>query len=224
MAVNVEEFIHQIEQEPVFRERLSALIASKQPAIRMTYPEFLEWANEDTLSEWNKGEVSMASPASYRHQELVQFLTSVLGIYAETRHLGVICPAPFQIKLEHSGREPDILFIANGHLDRLKPTYLDGPADVVVEIISLDSAERDRGTKFLEYEAAGIPEYWLLDPLRQWAEFYVLGAEKCYNVAFAGRQGVYRSTTIAGLWLRVEWLWQTPLPLVLDVIREIGLI
>jgi Uma2 family endonuclease len=224
MAVNVEEFIHQIEQEPVFRERLSALIASKQPEIRMTYPEFLEWADEDTLSEWHKGEVSMASPASLRHQDIAGFLMAIFRMYSEINQLGVVYPAPFQMKLEHSGREPDILFIANDHLDRLKQTYLDGAADLVVEIISLDSTERDRGTKFLEYETAGIPEYWLLDPLRQWAEFYVLGAEKCYNVAFAGRQGVYHSTTITGLWLRVEWLWQTRLPLVLDVIREIGLI
>jgi len=166
----------------------------------------------------------MASPASYRHQDIARFLTSILGIYVENHHLGVICPAPFQMKLEPSGREPDLIFIAAEHLDRLKATYLDGPADLVVEIISLDSVERDRGTKFLEYETAGVPEYWLLDPLRRWVEFYQLGEEGRYTTAFAGRENVYHAQAIPGFWLRVEWLWQVPLPPVLDVLRELGVI
>ena len=73
------------------------------------------------------------------------------------------------------GREPDILFIAREHLDRFRDTYLDGPADLVVEIISRDSRARDRGDKFYEYEQGGVREYWLLDYLRRQAEFYQLG-------------------------------------------------
>lgn len=102
--------------------------------------------------------------------------------------------------------------------------YLDCPADLVVEIISQESIERDRGTKFVEYEAAGIPEYWLIDPLRNWAEFYQLDENGCYIPAFAGRQGIYESPMLPGFCLRVDWLWQMPLPPVLDVLREMRLI
>ena len=52
--------------------------------------------------------------------------------------------------------------MASERLDRVHRTYLDGPADLVVEIVSPESAGRDRGEKYYEYEAAGIPEYWLL--------------------------------------------------------------
>jgi len=198
---------------------LEVLLATPEPGKmtrhKVTYEEFLAWADEDTLAEWVDGEVVMVAPASDRHQDLARFLISVLGIYVETRQLGVIRPAPFQMKLEH-GREPDLLFVAREHLGRLKETHLDGPADLVVEIISPESIERDRGTKFVEYEAGGIPEYWLLDPLRQWAEFYQLGEEGRYTVAFSGQVGIYRSRVMPGLWLRVEWFWQDPLP---DVAR-----
>ena len=50
--------------------------------------------------------------------------------------------------------------MATEHLDRLTDSHLSGPADLAVEIVSPDSLGRDRGDKFAEYGAAGIPEYW----------------------------------------------------------------
>jgi Uma2 family endonuclease len=195
----------------------------------MTYEEFLGWANEDTLAEWvalpgeEVGEVVMTSPASDQHQNLADFLIAVLRPYVESHGLGWVRSAPFQMKLAH-GREPDLLFVATEHLDRLREAFLDGPADVVIEIVSPESVSRDRGEKFYEYEAGGVREYWLIDPLRQVAEFYRLGERGHYGVALAGREGVYRSEVLAGFWLRVEWLWQEPLPKTLDVLHELGLL
>ena len=126
------------------------------------------------------------------------------------------------MKLEHSGREPDLLFVAQEHLERLEETHLDGPADLVVEVVSPESAERDRGTKFYEYEKAGIPEYWLIDPQREQAEFYHLDAQGHYRLVSPDVEGVYRSKVICDFWLRVAWLWQPPQ--VLDALRELDLI
>ncbi|MBI4788678.1 MAG: Uma2 family endonuclease [Chloroflexi bacterium] len=123
-----------------------------------------------------------------------------------------------------SGREPDILFIANEHRDRLKTTFLDGPADVVVEIISPESIGRDRGEKFVEYETGGVAEYWLIDPEREQAEFYHLGTDQRYHSMAMGNHGIFRSQGIAGFWLRLEWLWQDPLPKLVDVLRELKVI
>ena len=215
-----------IEEEPVLRRRLREMMAEPpgSKAVKMTYEEFLDWADEDTLAEWVDGEVVMTTPASDRHQDLARFLTSVFGIYVEAHDLGVIRPAPFQMKLARSGREPDLLFLAREHLDRLKETYLDGPADLVVEIVSPASVGRDRGEKFYEYERAGIPEYWLIDPQVERAEFYQLAPAGKYELVSPDAGGTYRAAVLSGFWLRVEWLWQRPLPLVLDVVRELGLI
>ncbi|MFN3476202.1 MAG: Uma2 family endonuclease [Candidatus Methylomirabilales bacterium] len=189
-----------------------------------SYEEILAWLDEDTWAEWVNGEVVMLSPASDRHQDLVRFLTAVLSVFTEVRRLGMIRPAPFLMKTgpELPGREPDLLFVAASHLDRLKETYLDGPADVVVEIASPESGARDRGEKFYEYETGGVQEYWLIDSERGWAEFYRLGPEGRYRPIFAGREGLYRSEAIPDFWLRVEWLFQEPLPWPVRIVGEIA--
>lgn len=163
----------------------------------------------------------MTSPASEPHQDLVGFLGSVMRTFVEQHQLGRLLVAPFQMKLATSGREPDLLFVASERLDWIHRTYLDGPADLVVEIISPESIGRDRGEKYYEYEQAGIPEYWLLDPQIARAEFYQLGPEGQYRLVAPDTEGVYRSAVLPGFWLRVEWLWQQPLPRVLDVLREL---
>lgn len=202
---------------------LAALGSDDSTRARMTYDEFLAWADEDTLAEWVDGEVVlMPSPASTRHQRLTRFLVRVMSSYAELHDLGEVFEPPFQMRLEQSGREPDVLFIAQRHLDRLKDTYLDGPADIAVEIISPESVGRDRGNKFFEYQKAGIPEYWLLEPETERAEFYRLDSKGVYQLVAPGEDGIFRSSVLAGFWLRERWLWQEPLPNVDDVLYEVA--
>jgi len=210
-----------VRDDDLRRRLLAALLEPTQPR-PMTYEEFLAWADEDTLAEWVDGEVVMTSPAGYKHQDIADFLVSVLRSFVETRQLGAVLSAPFQMRLERTGREPDLLFVASAHLDRLRETYLDGPADLVVEIVSPESIGRDRGEKFYEYEQAGIPEYWLIDPQRERAEFYQLDEHGRYRLVWPDTEGVYRSKVLEGFWLRVDWLWQPPR--VLEVLRELHLI
>ena len=193
------------------RRQLLAALSENAPA-PITYEQFLDWADEDTLAEWVDGAIVMASPASARHQEVKTFLVRTLAGFVDLHQLGRIYDAPFQMKLAHSGREPDVLFVAASHLDRLKETYLDGPADLVIEIISPESVGRDRGDKFEEYREAGIPEYWLIDPRLDQANFYQLDTAGRYQDVVPNADGVYTSKALPGFWLRVEWLWQDPLP------------
>lgn len=190
---------------------------------RMTWQEFLDWMDEDIHAEWVDGEIVMTSPASNTHQDLSDFLTSILRLFVRRGNLGWVRSNPFLMRLagRPSGREPDILFVRREHLDRVRDTFLDGPADLVVEIISPESIGRDRGDKFVEYEQAGIPEYWLIDPLRRRAEFYNLSREGVYQLTEPDASGIYRSTQLDGFWLKVEWLWQDPLPDEEDVLKQI---
>ena len=205
---------------------LSAKVQAQPEATRkLSYKEFLE-QYADTHAEWVDGEIIMGQPPSYAHQDDSDFLTALLRFYVEVRKVGKIISAPFQMRLDEqkSGREPDLMFIANENLNRIKATYLDGPADMVIEIISPESIGRDRGEKFVEYEAAGIREYWIIDPQRKQAEFYFLNDENRYELLFSGREGLFHSRVIEGLDLRVEWLWQTPLPELKQVLHEMGVL
>jgi len=202
-------------------------VTKAPPDKKLTYEEFLAWCDEDTWAEWVDGEVVMVSPASERHQEIRRFLEALLGIYVEERGLGRVLGAPFQMHLGEPvrrGREPDLLFVARERLSSLKETYLDGPADLVVEIISPESRLRDRGEKFAEYELGGVREYWLFDPERREADFYRLDRRGRYRLVEPDREGWYESAAVPSFRLRVEWLWQVPPPRVLEVVKELGLL
>lgn len=191
---------------------------------KLSYEEFLQRYDEDAHAEWVDGEVIVLSPASNRHQDLSDFLTAILRAYVEAKQLGVVRSAPFQMRIGLSGREPDILFVAKEHLERLKESYLDGPADLVIEIISPESRLRDRGEKLAEYELAGVREYWLIDPDEQRADFYILGDDGRYDRRRPRSDGRYRSEVLAGFELDTHWLWRSPLPPVLDVLRTLTLV
>lgn len=203
-------------------EALRYVVRALEERPRMSYEEFLAWADEDTLAEWVNGQVEMTSPATNQHQDITDFLLSVLRPFVEQNRLGIVRSAPFQMKIGNAGREPDLLFLRQVHLDRLQDTHLDGPADLVVEVMSPESIGCDRGDKFFEYERAGIPEYWLIDPQTRRAEFYRLDDQGRYQLVLPDAEGIYRSAVLDGFWLRVDWLWQPPR--VLDVLRQLSLI
>lgn len=196
------------------------------PAGKVTFGEFLAWADEDTHAEWEDGEIVMVSPASREHQDLSDWLTAILRVYVRQRKLGWVISAPFLIQLQitQQGREPDLIFLKTENMDRFQDTYLLGPPDLVIEIVSSDSVSRDRGRKFVEYETEGIPEYWLIDPVRRQAEFYRLGDDHHYHLSLPDADDIYRSLSINGFWLKVDWLWQDPLPDELEILRQLGVL
>jgi Uma2 family endonuclease len=188
----------------------------------MTYQEFLNWPGDNHHVEWVNGRMVFMSPVTEPHENIRGFLYSLLKNFVEAHHLGRVYSESFQMKTgpDLPGRAPDVFFVANENLRRVTRMYLEGPADLVVEIISPGSRATDRGDKFYEYEQGGVPEYWLLDPERQQAEFYLRGSDGIYRLVPLGSDGVYRSKMLKDLWLRVEWLWQPLPPPILDVLRE----
>ena len=125
----------------------------------MSYEDFLI-RYDGRHAEWVDGDVIVPLPISDRHDAVSTFLTTILSIFVQSRGLGRVLIAPFQMKLGPTGpgREPEVMFVARGRLDRVLRTRLAGPADVAIEIISPDSIERDRPDKYAEYEATGVPE------------------------------------------------------------------
>ncbi len=191
---------------------------------KMTYEEFLDWADEDTHAEWVDGEVVFMRPVSNVHQDIGLFLISCLMSFVQERQLGRIFYAEFQMKLGPGlpGRQPDVMFVSTANLPRLKRNYLDGPADLAIEIISPESVERDRVQKFTEYQQGGVSEYWLINPLEQSATFYQRGENGLYHPADPDENGIYLSGVLEGFWLKVEWLWQSPPPTLRAVLGEWG--
>jgi Uma2 family endonuclease len=203
-------------------EEKARLATDPTSPVTITYDEFMQWADEDTLAEWVDGKIEMTSPASLRHQQVGIFLTNVLTTYATLLDLGIVLNAPFQMKLSRSGREPDVLFLSREHMDRLHDTRIEGPADLAVEILSPESTTRDRVTKLREYARDGVPEYWLIDPDRRTITFHQRAAGGAYQVVAPDEAGIYRAQAIPGFWLDVAWLRRDPLPAVESTVLAIA--
>ncbi|MDQ7029316.1 MAG: Uma2 family endonuclease [Ardenticatenia bacterium] len=183
--------------------------------LHMSYEEFLAWSGEDTHAEWEDGEVIVFMPPKDRHQDLVRFLAVLMDLFVQFYGLGTVRFAPFEMRLSPKGpsREPDILFVAAEHAGRLTEERLEGPADLVVEVVSEESVTRDRVKKFREYQEAGVREYWVIDsrPGQSGADFWVLEGGS-YRAGEVDEVGVYRSSVLPGFWLRLEWLQAERLP------------
>lgn len=175
----------------------------------MTREEFLRWGHAG-IAEWINGEVITMSVRN-EHQRVVDFLNRLIGIFVELFGLGILRSAPYAMRVAPDGniREPDLMFVRMANYQRLTPDLLDGPADLVVEVVSEESVARDYDHKFVEYQNGGVREYWILDPRpdRRRVSFFVLGPDRLYRPVALDEAGVYRSTVLPGFWLDPAWLW-----------------
>jgi Uma2 family endonuclease len=188
----------------------------------VTYRQFLTDTGIEAHTEWVDGQVQPMPLVSGIHQEIGGFLLTLTGTYVSHMALGQVLYRPFQMKTGPNlpGRAPDILFLAKANEKRLKKNHLEGPAELVVEIISPESRWRDRGEKFFEYEQGGVSEYWLIDPQRKQAEFYVRGKDGIFVLTAVDKNSVFHSKAIKGFWIKTSWLWQQPLPTEWSIIKQ----
>jgi Uma2 family endonuclease len=190
------------------------------PDGKLSEAEFLSWCDEGGQAEWVDGQVIVAAPPTSAESDLMAFLLCLLSLYVEDRNLGEVFGAPLTARLSpRCRRVPDVMFVANERLPSLQPTHLEGPPDLAIEIVSRDSVERDWREKFYDYQAAGVHEYWIVDPAHQRLEAYQLVDGKYRRVEH--EQGRIASAAINGFHLREEWLWRTELPRVRDALEEI---
>ena len=179
--------------------------------------------DEDIKAEFVFGEVIVYSPVSLKHNRLTWFLGMLLQHFVRKHALGEICGPEFQVRLQPGLRRvPDLLFVSRERTEIIRENHVEGAPDLIVELVSPDSEERDWREKYQEYERAGVKEYWVIDPYSQVMVMYRLEEDGHYR-RVALEEGVYHSEAVAGFWLRPAWLWQDPLPAVLEIAREMGI-
>jgi Uma2 family endonuclease len=193
-----------------------------RPKPRRTYEEYLRDPEIDEHTEWVDGEVIQMMSVSRAHADLQSYLMRLLGIYVESMEAGKVYAEPFNMKTGPTlaGRAPDVIVVLTANLERVQDQYLKGPADLVVEIISPGTESVDRGDKFLEYERGGVREYWILDPHREIADFYVRDESGIFRTPELSGPSVFGSTVLPGFRLPIDALWS--LPPVPQVLRDMG--
>ena len=180
------------------------------------FPPQGQWTENDYFAlpdtnryvELSEGRLIMPPHPTYSHQEVLKRLFLRLHTFVEENGLGTVEIAPLPVRLWPGKiREPDILFVANEHQDRIGEKVF-GVPDLVVEVISPATHEVDRGEKFFEYAQAGVREYWLVDPKKHTVEVYVLQGRAYEPLGKFGSGERARSEIIPGFEVEVDELFQ----------------
>lgn len=118
------------------------------------------------LIEFTDGYIEVLPMPTEKHQAILQFLFLALHAFIQ-RIGGKVFVAALRLRLRTGKfREPDILLLLNRNDPRGSNAYWTG-ADLVAEIVSPDDPQHDTIKKRQDYAEAGIPEYWIVNPLEE---------------------------------------------------------
>ena len=179
----------------------------------VTVEDFFHLVPDGQKADLIDGVIYMASPDSLRANKLTTFVCRLMSGFVEVRGLGgEVLSSRFAFELtEIRAPEPDVAYVRPERLHLLEESRMRGGPDVAVEIVSRESRNRDYGEKRQLYQDAGVPEYWIIDPVQQRVEFLVLGSGR-YELAALEDNRRFRSRALPGFWLDVDWLLADPLP------------
>jgi Uma2 family endonuclease len=175
---------------------------------RLTYAEFQDLPREEAghrQMELIDGEVFVTPAPNTPHQRTVRRLLRALDAFVEKNALGEIFVAPYDVVFSKwTALEPDLLFIQKDRTGVITDANVQGPPDLVVEILSPSTRRHDRERKLHVYEEAGVPEVWYLDSAARTAEILDLAADGRYEiVAQLSGNDLVESKVMAGLVLRL---------------------
>jgi Uma2 family endonuclease len=143
--------------------------------VALLFPRQGHWTEAEYLAldtnrlvELSNGHLEVLAMPTLFHQRIVKFLMALLDAFVTAHGLGEVFFAPVPIRLMPGKyREPDIFYIRQGRIR--DPREQPEGADLVMEVVSegTENRRRDLEIKPQEYAAAGIAEYWIVDPQEQ---------------------------------------------------------
>jgi len=166
-------------------------------AYRLTYEDWLQFPEDGRRYELIDGELFMSPSPNIRHQRVSRDLEFLLLTYLRRTGKGEVLDAPVGVRLDrNSVLEPDILVVLREHASQVGEQVIDGPPDIVVEVLSPGTARRDVGIKREKYRTSGVPEYWIVDPVHASIEVLVLGGGDYVRHGLFDRTDTLRSKVL----------------------------
>lgn len=127
------------------------------------------------LLEFDDGYIEVLPMPIPEHQKILALLYERFVAFVRPRG-GITLFAPLRVRIQPSKfREPDLVVLQDANDSRQQKRYWLG-VDLAVEVVSADDPERDTRVKRVDYAEAGIPEYWIVNPLDQTVTVLVLAA------------------------------------------------
>lgn len=118
---------------------------------------------EGVRAELIEGEILMSPSPKTRHQRIIANTYRALFRAVEQNELGRVLLSPLDVHLPSGDVvQPDVVVVLKMN-EHIVKDWIRGVPDLLVEVISPDSPERDRFTKRNLYARNGVKEYWLVD-------------------------------------------------------------
>lgn len=188
-------------------------MAELKTKIKFTYEDYKSLPESETERyELLEGELVMVpSPTEY-HQRISGNLEFILRQFVRERDLGQVYDAPFDVVFgegeEREVVQPDILYVSKERSQIITEEEIQGAPDLVIEILSPATADRDRTYKRTLYARHGVREYWLVDLEARTVEVLVLGKRGFERAAAYGEADRLHSPLLSGLEIKLEEIFQ----------------
>jgi Uma2 family endonuclease len=184
--------------------------------VQAAYPPQGEWTYEDYIhlpdDGWKyeviEGVLYMTPSPNTKHQRAIVRILLTMGTFVRQKKLGELFASPLDVILPNNlgtPVQPDIFFIRQERLGIVKEGNIEGAPDLVVEVLSPSNWLDDRRVKFKAYSQATIPEYWIVDPIQDTIEVFVLDDTQSYVLLDRFDLGdIVHSEVIAGFNMPVK--------------------
>jgi len=147
-------------------------------AERRLRQHFYETVREDEKAEFINGEIIVHSPVKKRHDNVSGNLYVLLKTFVVKNDLGYVGHEKVMVSLSRNDYEPDICYFGKEKAQHFDDGQTIFPApDLIVEVLSAGTRNRDYGVKLEDYEAHKISEYWIVDPKIRTLEQRILDGE-----------------------------------------------
>src|SRR5262245_45050222 len=183
-------------------------------ATDVSYEDFLRMDFGEKRVEWVNGVVIDMGSISKIHNAITRFLIAFFEDFLSLTTGGEVFhdPMVMHTRPDLPGRAPDVQVILPENTHIIRDNDVAGAADLVIEVVSPESIQRDHVDKRREYQKGGVKEYWVIDPLEHETIFYQRNVHGIFETIQPDEQGVYHSKVLAGLHIPADLFWRENLP------------
>jgi Uma2 family endonuclease len=184
----------------LFVEQVNKYLADEQKKRRHYYSII----DENKKMEFINGEIFFQSPVKLQHNSATKLLCGLLNAFVIKHQFGFVGVEKIMISLTRNDYEPDICFFGSDKSKLFNKKQMQFPApDFVVEVLSDSTAKNDRETKFQDYAAHGVQEYWIIDADKEIVEQYIL-TEQNYELYRKSNNGNIESVVLQGFTIPIR--------------------
>jgi Uma2 family endonuclease len=190
-------------QQILAKPQAYLLVSEIQQALHHEHAErqhFYEIIDENKKMEFINGEIVYHSPAVMQEVMVTKRLLYLVDFFVMRHKLGFVGLEKTLISLTRNDYEPDICFFHSEKAKNFTKKQSRYPApELAIEILSDSTEEHDRTTKFMDYAAHGIEEYWIVDADEEFIEQYRLNTGSMrYDLVMKSGNGILQSSVLQG--------------------------